>query len=46
MMPELVLFLALGFNLLKALFGCLDWSPGLISSRITSLIYIYFDELE
>jgi hypothetical protein len=24
----------------------LDWSPGLILSRITSLIYIDFDELE
>jgi hypothetical protein len=24
----------------------LDWSPGLIPSRITSLIYIDFDELE
>jgi hypothetical protein len=23
-----------------------DWSPGLIPSRITSLIYIDFDELE
>jgi hypothetical protein len=24
----------------------MDWSPGLIPSRITSLIYIDFDELE
>jgi hypothetical protein len=30
----------------KALFGCSGLEPGLIPSRIISLIYIDFDELE
>jgi hypothetical protein len=33
-------------NLLRACSVVPDWSPGLILSRITSLIYIDFDELE
>lgn len=33
-------------RIVQALFGFRDWSSGLISSQIISLIYIDFDELE
>jgi hypothetical protein len=34
------------WNILKPCSVVRDWRPGLIPSRITSLIYINFDELE